>query len=56
MLELRELCKTFYAGTVNERKAIDHVNLTVPEGEFITLIGGNGLRYKLKKLSSTSLR
>ena len=55
MLELRELCKTFYAGTVNERKAIDHVNLTVPEGEFITLIGGNGAgKSTLLKLISGS--
>ena len=57
MLELRELCKTFYAGTVNERKAIDHVNLTVPEGEFITLIGGNGAGKStlLKRISGSYL-
>lgn len=42
MLELRGLGKTFYPGTIHERKAIDGVDLTVPEGQFITLIGGNG--------------
>lgn len=42
MLEIDGLCKTFNAGTVNERKAIDGVSLSVPRGQFITLIGGNG--------------
>lgn len=57
MLELRELSKTFYAGTVNERKAIEQISLTVPEGEFITLIGGNGAGKStlLKLISGTYL-
>ncbi len=42
MLELKDLCKTFNRGTVNERKAIEGVSLFVPEGQFVTLIGGNG--------------
>ncbi len=42
MLEVRHLCKTFHAGTVNERKAIDDVSFMVPEGQLVTLIGGNG--------------
>lgn len=42
MLEIRDLCKTFYPGTIHERKAMDCLSLDVPEGQFITLIGGNG--------------
>lgn len=42
MLEVKELCKTFYRGTVNERKAIEGLDLSVPKGQFVTLIGGNG--------------
>ena len=42
MLELRGICKTFNAGTVNEKTALDHLNLTLKEGEFVTVIGGNG--------------
>ncbi len=42
MLEIRNLSKTFYAGTVNEKTAIDRLNLQVKDGEFITVIGSNG--------------
>lgn len=41
-LELCGLNKTFYPGTVNERRAIRDFSLTVPQGQFVTLIGGNG--------------
>ncbi len=42
MLEIKNLCKTFNAGTVNEKKALKGVNLTLEDGDFVTIIGGNG--------------
>lgn len=42
MLELEAVSKTFFAGTVNERRALDDINLTLPEGQFVTVIGSNG--------------
>ncbi len=57
MLELKNLCKTFNKGTVNERRAIENVSLSVPEGQFVTLIGGNGAGKStlLKLISGTYL-
>ena len=42
MLELRNVCKTFNKGTVNEKVALDGLNLKLNEGDFCTVIGGNG--------------
>jgi putative ABC transport system ATP-binding protein len=42
MLRLDNIKKTFNAGTINEKIALDGVNLTLEEGEFVTVIGGNG--------------
>lgn len=42
MIELRNIYKVFNPGTVNEHVAIDHLNLTLNEGDFITVIGSNG--------------
>ena len=42
MLQAIELRKTFNAGTVNENYALRGINLTINEGEFITVIGSNG--------------
>ena len=42
MLELSGIHKTFNIGTINEKKALVDVNLKVEEGDFITVIGGNG--------------
>ncbi|MCI6956709.1 MAG: ABC transporter ATP-binding protein [Candidatus Faecousia sp.] len=42
MLELRNIHKTFNPGTVNAKKALDGLNLTLHEGDFVTVIGGNG--------------
>ena len=42
MLELKNLYKTFNAGTINEKRAIDGLDLTLEDGDFVTIIGGNG--------------
>ena len=42
MLEIKEIWKTFNAGTVNEKQALRGVSLTLNEGDFFTVIGGNG--------------
>ena len=42
MLELVNIHKTFNLGTINEKKALDGVNLRLDEGDFVTVIGGNG--------------
>jgi len=42
MLEIKNVCKTFNPGTVNEKKALKNLNLTLNDGEFVTVIGGNG--------------
>jgi putative tryptophan/tyrosine transport system ATP-binding protein len=41
-LELRGLRKTFFAGTVNEVTALAGIDLIVPAGQFMTIIGSNG--------------
>jgi putative ABC transport system ATP-binding protein len=41
-LELRGLRKTFFPGTVNEVAALAGVDLLVPAGQFVTIIGSNG--------------
>lgn len=42
MLEIKEIWKTFNAGTVNEKQALRGVSLTLHDGDFCTVIGGNG--------------
>lgn len=42
MLELINIHKTFNKGTVNEKKALQGLNLKLNEGDFVTVIGGNG--------------
>lgn len=42
MLEIKNISKTFNKGTVNEKIALRNVNLTMDDGEFVTVIGGNG--------------
>ena len=42
MLEIKDIYKTFNAGTVNEKCALKGLNLTLKEGDFVTVIGGNG--------------
>lgn len=42
MLEIKDVHKTFNAGTINEKVALDGVNLNLNPGDFVTIIGGNG--------------
>ena len=42
MLKIKGLSKTFNAGTVNAKLALDGVDLTLADGDFVTVIGGNG--------------
>ena len=42
MLEIKNVYKTFNAGTINEKKALQGLNLTLQDGDFCTVIGGNG--------------
>ena len=42
MLELSNVKKTFNKGTVNEKPALTGVNLQLNDGDFVTVIGGNG--------------
>lgn len=42
MLKLTDVTKVFNKGTVNEKTALNHVSLTVNDGDFITLLGSNG--------------
>lgn len=42
MLKIKNVCKTFNIGTINEKKALNDLNLELKEGDFATIIGGNG--------------
>lgn len=42
MLELKNIHKTFNPGTINEKVALRGIDLTLKEGDFVTVIGGNG--------------
>lgn len=42
MIEIRHVSKTFNKGTINEKRALDNLNLVLNEGDFVTIIGGNG--------------
>ncbi|MFQ9178064.1 MAG: ATP-binding cassette domain-containing protein, partial [Christensenellaceae bacterium] len=42
MLEIKNVYKTFNAGTINEKKALNDLNLVLQDGDFVTVIGGNG--------------
>ena len=41
MLEVINASKTFAKGTPNEHKALDHLNLSLKQGEFVTILGSN---------------
>lgn len=42
MLDIRNVEKTFNPGTINEKKALNGIDLHLNEGDFVTVIGGNG--------------
>lgn len=42
MLEIKGIHKVFNGGTVNEKRALNGVDLTLEDGDFVTVIGGNG--------------
>ena len=42
MLQIKNIFKTFNPGTVNEKVALKGVDLHLKEGDFVTVIGGNG--------------
>ena len=42
MLQIKDVFKTFNAGTINEKVALKGVNLHLRPGDFVTVIGGNG--------------
>ena len=42
MLKIENISKTFNPGTVNEKKALSGLSLTVNDGDFISIIGANG--------------
>jgi putative ABC transport system ATP-binding protein len=42
MIELKDISVVFNPNTQDERRALDHVSLTIGKGEFVTVIGSNG--------------
>ena len=42
MLEIKNIYKTFNEGTINEKKVFEDLSLTLEDGDFVTVIGGNG--------------
>ena len=55
MLEIIDLHKTFNPGTVNEKTALDGVSLTLKDGDFVSVIGGNGKSTLLNAVAGTWL-
>ncbi|TGY95763.1 ABC transporter ATP-binding protein [Petralouisia muris] len=42
MLKVEKVYKTFNPGTINEKRALNGIDLILNEGDFVTVIGGNG--------------
>src|SRR5690625_4248974 len=42
MLRIEAISKTFFPGTINERKALVDLSLHLKPGDFVTIIGSNG--------------
>lgn len=42
MLDIRNVSKAFFAGTINEKVALKDVSLSLNKGDFVTIIGSNG--------------
>ncbi len=45
MLKITEISKTFNQGTINEKRALCKVSLTMQDGDFATIVGSNGYLY-----------
>ena len=57
MLDIKNVHKTFFAGTVNERVALQEINLSLAAGEFVTVIGSNGAgKSTILNITSGTLR
>ena len=52
MLELKDICKTFNPNTINAKVALNHLNLTLNDGDFVTVIGGNGDKIRSEEHTS----
>ena len=42
MIHLQDICKSFYLNQPNELEILHHINLTVEEGEFVSIVGASG--------------
>ena len=42
MLKLKNINKTFFPNSINERAALSGINLELDDGDFVTVIGSNG--------------
>lgn len=42
MLEIKNVSKVFNRNTINEKQVLNNVNLTLEDGDFVTIVGGNG--------------
>ena len=42
MLELKDITKVYSPGTVNENTLFRHFDLTIPTGQFVSVVGSNG--------------
>ena len=42
MLKIESISKTFQSGTINEKKALQKISLTLNDGDFVSVIGSNG--------------
>ena len=47
MLKVTNISKTFFKGTSNEKKALNGLSLTLNDGDFCTVIGGNGAGFSM---------
>lgn len=57
MLRFEDISKTFFPGTVNERRALDDINLELKKTDFVTIIGSNGAgKSTLLNIASGSYR
>ena len=41
-IKINKIDKTFFPGTIREQHALKNVSLEIKDGDFITILGGNG--------------